>query len=131
MKVTYTVRALALVRVFSELHVHVGGRLYMDDLRQEWRRITGLRQSDLRLALQEMAQREEIVIHEADAETLVELTQAGIDHVLGGHTQFSSFIDRLRARMVLARTARRSTGFRIGALPELLGRRVTDNRPYA
>ena len=43
MKVTYTVRALALVRVFSELHVHVGGRLYMDDLRQEWRRITGLR----------------------------------------------------------------------------------------
>lgn len=112
MNVTDTVRALALVRVFSELHVDIGGRLFASDLRQAWRRITGLRDSDLLLALNTMVARHELRFHEHPDGDLVELTRAGYDHVTGGYQKLTGFVEMIRAHMVLRQSRKRVTGQR-------------------
>lgn len=108
MKITKNVRIHAFRHVLYELQVHVGGRIFMRDLRDSWRRDTGLRDRDLDMTLDELTLAGAIALREHAEGALIELTSTGASALETRIVTLSDLIERFNAWWVLSKTQRRA-----------------------
>lgn len=124
MKITSTVRFRALVLTLYALRVDVGGRVFLHDLNEVWRRVTGLRQSDLHLTLGELVGNGDIRRQRHADGTLFELTRDGARHLVEKPLSLCGLFALARAQFVLMKTRRRYA--QGDGVPSSAGRRATD-----
>ncbi|WP_420427445.1 hypothetical protein [Algiphilus sp.] len=108
MKITKNTRTHAFRHVLYALQVHIGGRIFMRDLRDSWRRDTGLRDRDLDATLDELTLDGAIVLREHTDGVLIELTSSGASMLEAPVVSLSDLIERFNAWWVLSKTQRRA-----------------------
>jgi len=108
MKVTKNIRIYAFRHVLYELQVHIGGRIFMRDLRDSWRRDTGLRDRDLDMTLDELTLHGAIALRQHAEGPLIELTSTGAKALETPVVTLSDLIERCNAWWVLSKTQRRA-----------------------
>lgn len=119
-KVTVSVRSLALLSIFSEFGMRSGESVDLHSIQEHWK-TTGLRESDLLLGLQELASVGQLELNGNEGQYRINLTEIGADRSahLQEHVQHSGA--EIRALTVLLQTSRRHRSPRPG-----FGRRQMD-----
>lgn len=128
MKVTDTVRAIALYRVFREQPAwNIADGIDKTVLRDAWIPVTGLRAGDLDLALRVLvANNEGHVTRDASGSTMVSLTTAGTYRLRAGFGCGHGLSDTIYATWTLMRARRRSRCAPPAQRPEMPRRRCVD-----
>ncbi|MEQ9012594.1 hypothetical protein [Algiphilus sp.] len=108
MKITKQIRLHAFRQVLYALQVHIGGRIFMRDLRESWGRDTGLRDRDLETTLDELTLDGAIVLRDHSDGVLVELTSSGAAMLEAPLITVGDLIDHCQAWWVLSKTQRRA-----------------------
>lgn len=106
-------RRRALLGIYRIRRKRKGGRLTGREIERAWTPTTGLRQSDLRLALADMVERQLLLAHDAPRGTIYELTYLGECAMRAPLGDPRDWITLLRARLRRPKSAaagRRRTG---------------------
>lgn len=111
---------LAMFSVLG-LSTRDSGQIYMHDLRDDWPE-TGLRQSDLPVALNELTTRNFATLAVRGTETVVQLTELGVEECLHPSTPLAQ---RFRDWLVLSRLRLRRNDF-MRVKPRARRRRLSD-----
>lgn len=123
--VNVSVRSLALMSIFHDLHAGSGETLGWLELVDQWRQ-TGLRDSDLELGLQELANAGQLRICGNEQQRQVALTEDGANASGQCHERVQRTHAGIAALTVLLQTSRRGRARRPG-----FGRRMQDAQTAA
>lgn len=119
-KVTVSVRSLALLSLFSDLGLGSGEAVALSSIQQHWK-TTGLRESDLLLGLQELASVGQLDLLGHEGQYRISLTALGADRSAHLQERVQHSGADIRALTVLLQTSRRHRSPRPG-----FGRRQMD-----
>jgi len=109
MNVRPSTRKKALLGIYSIRRKRKAGRLTIKELERAWHPTTGLRNADLKLALEDLAEHSLLIAHAATTGMFYELTWMGeqaMHKAITSVEEFGDWITLLRAR---SRKARRGT----------------------
>lgn len=101
MNVRPSTRRKALLGIFRIRRKRKGGRLTAKELERAWHPTTGLRASDLRLALITLTDQGEVISHHTATGLVFELTWIGeqaMHKAIGSIEDFGDWVTLLRAR---------------------------------
>ena len=123
--VNVSVRSLALMSIFHDLHTGCGEALAWPELAEQWRQ-TGLRDSDLEQGLQELVSAGQLRISGSEFDRRVALTEDGACESDHCYERVQRTHAGIAALTVLLQTSRRGRARRPG-----FGRRLQDAQSVA
>lgn len=107
MEISSTIREFAVIQICRDTRANwPGARLSIGDFAEAWK-ATGLRESDLALALREMLDAGVFAGLPQSMESELELTPVGAELVAQGPRGLGGFVEGLRVRRTLERARRR------------------------
>lgn len=104
--VTPSLRMLALRRAFPDDEIEARRRFFAEDLCEDGRRLSGLRESDLEAAIAVMLRRG-LLEPVANQPRCYALTESGVRYLRGGYQWEHGPWQRLRGRLLLWQLAQR------------------------